>query len=92
MVLSVGQTSGLPDFGTVLEICVVDGWISFIMELFTSAFLEHVKCYQLAKRDPKVTVVVDPHSLNDYTLLQTLLKESCLSLQGRSCYIKVMFD
>lgn len=65
MVLSVGQTCGLPDFGRVLEICVVDGCILFIMELFAATFLEHLRCYQLAKRDPATTVVVDPHDLND---------------------------
>lgn len=40
MVLSVGQTCGLPDFGRVLEICVVGNCISFIMELFAASFVE----------------------------------------------------
>ena len=42
MVLSVGQTCGLPDFGRVLEICVVDGYISFITELFTATLPEEI--------------------------------------------------
>lgn len=93
MVLSVGQTGGLPDFGRVLEICVVDGCISFIMELFAVIFLEHLRCYQLARRDAAATVVVDPDDLNDYIPLAAYpVKGSCSSLQGHSCYIKVMFD
>lgn len=84
VVLSVGQTSGLPDFGTVLEICVVDGCISFIIELFTAAFLDHLRCFQLAKRDPAVTVVVDPDSLNDYTPLAAYLVEGKLLVTPRT--------
>lgn len=51
MVLSVGYISGLPDFGRVLEIFLVDGHVFFITELFTAHFLEHLRCYQLTKKD-----------------------------------------
>lgn len=69
MVLSVGHTCGLPDFGRVLEICVVDGSMLFILELFAVGFVEHLRCYQLARRDRAATVVVEPDDLNDYTPL-----------------------
>lgn len=69
MVLSVGHTCGLPDFGRVLEICVVDGSMLFILELFAVGFVEHLRCYQLSRRDPAATVVVEPDDLNDYTPL-----------------------
>lgn len=84
MVLPVGQTSGLPDFGRILEICVVDGRISFIMELFTAAFLEHLRCYQLPKRDPAVTAVVDPDNLNDYIPLAAYPVEGKLLITPRT--------
>lgn len=84
MVLSVGQTCGLPDFGRVLEICVVDGCISFIMELFTVTFLEHLRCYQLDRRDPAVTVVVDPDDLNDYIPLAAYPVEGKLLVTPRT--------
>lgn len=84
MVLSVGQTSGLPDFGRVLDICVVDCCISFIMELFTAAFVIHLGCFQLARRDPAVTVVVEPDNLNDYTPLAAYLVEGKLLVTPRT--------
>jgi len=83
-VLSVGQTCGLPYFGRVLEICVVAGCISFIMELFTASFLEHLRCYQLARRDPAATVVVDPDDLNDYTPLAAYPVEGKLLITPRT--------
>ena len=52
-------------FGRVLEICVVDRCISFIMDIM-AAFLENLRCYQLSKRDPAVTVVVELDILSDY--------------------------
>lgn len=84
MVLSVGQTCGLPDFGRVLEICVVDSCISFIMELFTVTFLEHLRCYQLIRRDPAATVVVDPDDFNDYTPLAAYVVDGKLLVTTRT--------
>lgn len=78
MVLSVGHTSGLPDFERVLEVCLVDGRIFFIIELFTAGFLRHLRCYQLAKKDPAVTVVVDPDQLNDYIPLHDYIPSTYL--------------
>ena len=91
MVLSVGQTCGLPDFGRVLEICVVDGCISFIMELFAASFLEHLRCYQLARRDPAATVVVDPDDLNDYTPLAAYPVEGKLLISPRTLILWTSF-
>lgn len=83
MVISVGHTSGLPDFGKVLKICIVDGSILFIIELFTAGFLEHLRCYQLTKKDPAVTVVVQPEQLNDYIPLVTYLVDGKLLITPR---------
>lgn len=66
MVVSAGHTSGLPDFERLLEICIVDGHIFFVIELFTAGFLEHLRCYHLTKKDAAVTVTVQPEELNDY--------------------------
>lgn len=84
MVISVGHTSGLPDFGKVLKICIVDGSILFIIELFTAGFLEHLRCYQLTKKDPAVTVVVQPEQLNDYIPLITYLVDGKLLITPRT--------
>lgn len=84
MMLSIEQTCGLPDFGRVLEICVVDGCISFIMELFTATFIEHFRCYQLTRRDPAATVVADPDDLNDYIPLATYPIEGKLLVTPRT--------
>lgn len=93
MVLSVGQTSLLPDFGEILEICVVDRCISFILQLFTVTFVDHLWCYQLHRRDPAATVVVDPDELNDYIPIAAYLVEGKLLISPRlSCSIEVMVD
>ena len=88
MVLSVGQTSGLPDFGRLLEICLVAGRITFIMELFTAAFLEHLHCYQLTKRDPEVIAVVDRDDLNDYIALAGYTVEGKLLITPRTFMLR----
>lgn len=88
MVLSVGHTSVLPDFGRVLQICLVDGRILFIIELFTAGFLGLLRCYQLTKRDPAVTVVVDPDQLNDYIPLATNLVDGKLLITPRTFMIQ----
>lgn len=84
MVLSVGHTSGLPDFGKVLEICIVDGRILFIIELFTAGFLEHLRCYQLTEKDPAVTLAVQPEQLNDYIPLVAYLVDGKLLITPRT--------
>lgn len=83
MVLSVGQTCGLPGFVRVLEICVVDGCILFITEL-TVAILVHMRGYQLTRRDPAASVVVDPDDLNDYTPLGAYCVEGKLLITPRT--------
>ncbi len=88
MVLSVGHMSGLPDFGRVLKICLVDGHIFFIIELFTVGFLEHLKCYQLTKKDPAVTVVVDPDQLNDHIPLAAYRVDRKLLITPRTFMIQ----
>lgn len=88
MVLSVGHTSGLLDFGRVLEICLVDGHVFFIIELFTAGFLEHLRCCQLTKKDSAVTVVVNPDQLNDYIPLAAYLVAGKLLITPRTFIIQ----
>lgn len=84
MLLSFGHTSGLPDFGRLLEICLVDSRIFFILEMFTSGFLDHLRCYQLIKNDPAVIVVVLPDQLNDYIPLAAYLVNGKLLVTPRT--------
>ena len=51
MILSAGSTSGLPDFGRILEICIVlANHVCFIIEPFTTYYMEHLQSYHLVKK------------------------------------------
>lgn len=61
----------------------VDGRILFIIELLYG-FLEHLRCYQLAKKDPAVTMAVQPEQLNDYIPLVAYLVDGKLLITPRT--------
>ena len=67
MILSVGSTSGLPDFGRILEICIVlAGHVCFFIERFTTFYVEHLRSYHLVIKSPAECLLVKPEDLNDY--------------------------
>lgn len=50
MFLSVGHTSGLPDFGKLVKIIVVSGKVSFFIEPYHAWYIEHLRSYELIKK------------------------------------------
>lgn len=81
MFVSFGQTSELPDFGKIKKVVIVEQKASFIVELFTAWYVEHLRCfdkYELCKSQSSHLVVVDPEDLNDYAPL------SLYTIQGRN--------
>ena len=67
MILSVGSTSGLPNFGRILEICIVlAGHVCFFVEPFSTYYVEHLRSYHLVKKIPAECFLVKPEDLNDY--------------------------
>lgn len=78
MILSAGSTSGLPDFGRILEICIVlDSQVCFVIEPFTAYYVEHLRSYQLVKKNPEC-LLVKPEDLNDYVPLMSYFIRGCL--------------
>lgn len=66
MILSVGSTSGLPDFGRILEICIVLAThVCFMIEPFTAYYVQHLQSYHLVKKTPSECLLVKPEDLND---------------------------
>lgn len=49
MFLSVGHTSGLPDFGKLVKSVVVSSKVSFIIEPYHAWYMEHLQSYELMK-------------------------------------------
>ncbi|XP_013889855.1 uncharacterized protein LOC106537035 [Austrofundulus limnaeus] len=67
MILSTGSTSGLPNFGQILEVCIVlESNVCFIIEPFTSHYVEYLRSYHLVKKNPPECLLVKPEDLNDY--------------------------
>ncbi|XP_036419954.1 uncharacterized protein LOC118803580 [Colossoma macropomum] len=66
MFLSVGHTSGLPDFGKLVKIIIVSNSVSFIIEPFTAWYIEHLRSYELMKNHASELKIVEPHELNGY--------------------------
>lgn len=70
MILSAGSTSGLPDFGKILEIYIVLACqVCFVIEPFTAYYVEHLRSYHLVKKNRTECLLVKPEDLNDYVPL-----------------------
>lgn len=66
MFLSVGYTSGLPDFGRLVKILIVMNKPAFLIEPYSAWYSEHFRCFELTKYTTCELRVVDPDELNDY--------------------------
>ncbi len=66
MFVSVGSTSELPDFGKIVKVLIVDNKASFIIECFSSWYLEHFGCYELTRNLSTDLQVADPEDLNSF--------------------------
>lgn len=69
MFFSVGSTSGLPDFCKILYVLLVCNKLFFVVEPFTACYLEHLRSYEVCKREPAQLMVVEAQDLNHYTPL-----------------------
>lgn len=74
MFLSVGHTSGLPDFGKLVKIVVVSSKVSFIIEPYHAWYMEHLRSYELVKKQSSELVIVELHELNEYQPLYPYTK------------------
>ena len=89
MILSAGSTSGLPDFGRILEICVVlDCQVCFVIEPFTAYYVEHLWSYHLVKKNPTACLLVKPEDLNDYVPLVSYMLRGCLLVTPKNFLLR----
>lgn len=63
MILANGSTSGLPDFGELIQIVVVDGKPGFIVECLDAWYIEHLGSYEL--ENTQTIAVLEPAQLSD---------------------------
>ncbi len=66
MFVSVGSTSGLPDFCKIVHVLLVCNKPFFLLEPFSAWYLEHLRCYEVCKRDSAQLMVAEPEDLNHY--------------------------
>lgn len=66
MFLSTGSTSGLPDFGKIVNVLIVENKPCFVVELYTAWYTEHLRCFEVCKNLSAKLLVVQPKELNDY--------------------------
>lgn len=89
MILYAGNTSGLPDFGKILEICIVLArHVCFIIEPFTAYYVEHLRSYQLVKKNPSECLLLKPEDLNDYVPLVSYFVQGCLLVTPKTFLLK----
>lgn len=62
--MSVGHTSGLPDFGKIVKMIIVNNKVSFILKPFKAWYIEHLQSYELMSNCTSELQVVEHQELN----------------------------
>ena len=89
MIVSAGSTSGLPDFGRILEICIVlTGQVGFITEPSTAYYVQHLRSYHLVKKTTTECFLVKPDDLNDYVPLVLYFIRGCFLVTPKTFLLK----
>lgn len=79
MFLSAGSTSGLPDFGKIINVLIVENKPHFIIEPYTAWYIEHLRCYELYKNHPERHCLIQPEDLNHYSPISAyVVRGRCL--------------
>lgn len=84
MFVSIGSTSGLPDLCKIVHVLLVCSKPFFVVEPFSAWYLEHLRCYEVCKRDPAQLMVAEPEELNHYTPLSTYTVRGRLLLSPKA--------
>lgn len=63
MILANGSKGGLPDFGELIQVVVVDGKPGFIVKCFNAWYIEHLGSYEL--ENTSTIKVLEPAQLSD---------------------------
>ena len=65
MIVAYGSTSGLPEFGQVVQICVVQERLCFIVKRFCGWYREHFRAFELSASPARETVSIEHGDLTD---------------------------
>lgn len=63
MILANGSTSGLPDFGELIQVVVVHGKLGFVVKCLNAWYSEHLGSYEL--ENTKTIKVLELAQLSD---------------------------
>ncbi|XP_049330956.1 uncharacterized protein LOC125799085 isoform X2 [Astyanax mexicanus] len=83
MFLSTGSTSGLPNFGKIINVLFVENKPCFVVEPYTAWYLEHLRCYEVCKNHSAKLLVVQPEELNDYFPLSAYMVKGRLLISPK---------
>ena len=59
MIVAHGSTSGLPDFGEILQICVVQERLCFMVRRLSGWYREHFRAFELSVHPTRETVLIE---------------------------------
>ena len=69
MLIPYGSTGGLPDFAEIIQICIVENSVSFVVRVLCAWYHEHFRAYELTISPNREVAVVDAeHLLDAYPL------------------------
>lgn len=66
MIVAHGSTSGLPDFGEILQICIVHEKLCFMLKRLSGWYREHFRAFELGACATRETVLIELGELADY--------------------------
>lgn len=72
IIVAHGSTSGLPDFGAIVQICIVQKRLCFMVRRLSGWYREHFRAFELSVCPARETVLIefgelaDDHPLADY--------------------------
>lgn len=91
MIVAHGSTSGLPDFSEILQICVVQDRLYFIVKRLSGWYREHFRAFELSASPVRETVLVELGDLaDDYPLADYVV--GSLRLVTLKRYIHIRYD
>ncbi len=65
MLIPYGSTGGLPDFAEILQICIVESSLSFVVRVLCAWYREHFRAYELTTSPNREVALVDLEILAD---------------------------
>lgn len=66
MMVSVGHCGGLPEFAKIHCILLVDSQASFVLERFSSWYVEHVRAFKVEELPYENLIIAELKDLNDF--------------------------